>query len=890
MNALVKSTIREIKNSIGRYLAILIITALGVGFFAGLRACRPSLTSTAGHYFDVQNLYDYRIMSSVGFSKDSIGAFSNQESVSDAEGALYEDVLITVGEDNLVFRIHSITNRINKLCLVAGRLPEADDECIVDADYFSEDIIGQTLLFADSNSNETLDAFNSSEFTVVGTAKTPLYINGDRGTTSLGDGKIAAFVFVNESCFTADYFKEIYVSLENREMVYSDAYRESISDRKSNVTELAETTAELRNEQIVSDAQKEVDEAQATLDDARTELKAQKDAAIQEVVEHMAGMGLSALPDNPYYVQALEEIDASFAEAENELSEKNVEIANAQQEVDSIEAPTIYVLTRNENAGYTAFEQDSTIIENISVVFPAFFFLVAALVCVTTMTRMVDEQRTQIGVWKAMGYGKVQISCKYLFYAGSAGLIGSVFGFFAGTGCIPMIFWYAYRTMYNFADTLLYAFDPGMYVMSLVTAMLCTAGVTLLCCRNALREVTATILRPKTPKNGKRILLERFSGLWKHISFLHKISLRNVIRYKQRFVLMVLGISGCTALLLTGFGIRDSIQNVTDYQYGEIILFDAEVTFTDSISVEQQEDFFAQHSNAVESVLFLSECNVDLTAGGGTKSVELTSVLSGDIMHFMDLHSADVSVTYPQDGEIILCKGIADKLHIEVGEYVTLTNDSFHQSTLVSAGVFDNYVGNYVFVSENTMAQLCGEAPTNAAYVSFRTDIDPNYAAAAILDDENVSHVALNVNMRETLDTSFSSLNLVVLLIIFYAGVLAFIVLFNLININIGERIREIATIKVLGFFHTESAAYVFREINMLTAAGTLLGLLFGRLLHAFVMEQINPDGICFDSRIVWSSYLFSIVITIVFALLVQLVMRFKLNRISMTESLKAVE
>lgn len=500
MNALIKSTIREIKNSIGRYLAILVIVALGVGFFAGLRACRPALTDTVGQYFETQRFFDYRLLSSLGFSKDDINIFLEQKGVSAAEEASYEDVLITVGENDAAFRVHSITNSVNNLRIVFGRLPEADNECVVEADYFSEDRIGQTLLLSNRNSKETQDAFHESEFTVVGTATTPLYINGDRGTTNLGDSKIAGFVFVNESAFTADYYKEVYVKLDTRAEVYSDAYHEIIIAAKNDVTELAETAAMLRYQKIVSNAQKEVDDARASLDEAAVKLKAQKDAAVQDAAVQMTAMGLPVSPDNPYYVRALEEIDAAFADAETELSEKYAELANAQQEVDSITEPTVYVLTRSENAGYAAFEQDSTIIENISVVFPVFFFLVAALVCVTTMTRMVDEQRTQIGVWKAMGYNKGKISFKYLFYAGSAGLIGSVLGFFAGTGLIPMIFWAAYSTTYNFADGLLFTFDLGMYAMSLAISMICTAGVSLLCCRKALREVPATMLRPKTPK------------------------------------------------------------------------------------------------------------------------------------------------------------------------------------------------------------------------------------------------------------------------------------------------------------------------------------------------------------------------------------------------------
>lgn len=469
-----------------------------------------------------------------------------------------------------------------------------------------------------------------------------------------------------------------------------------------------------------------------------------------------------------------------------------------------------------------------------------------------------------------------KISCKYLFYAGSAGLVGSVLGFFAGTVFIPMIFWVAYKTSYNFADSLLFTFNPPMYVLSLAISMLCTAGVTFLCCRNALREVPAAILRPKTPKNGKRILLERFK-VWRHVGFLHKVSLRNVIRYKQRFFLMILGISGCTALLLTGFGIRDSIQNVTDYQYGEIALYDAKVTFSDEMDESRIKEFLQQDN--LESALFLSECNADVMVGGNSQNIQVTTALKGDFRSFINLHNGEDKVCYPKDGEILLCRGIAEKLQVKEGETITLTDDSFREITVTVSGIFDNYVDKYAFISENTMTEFTGETPINAAYICFPENADAGRAASGLLGNSIVNHVTLNKDVRETIEASFASLNIVVLLIILCAGVLAFIVLFNLININIGERIREIATIKVLGFSGSESASYVFREVNMLTAAGALLGLIFGRFLHAFVMAQIKPDGICFDSRILWYSYLLSLAVTAAFALLVKLAMRYKLKK-----------
>ena len=515
--------------------------------------------------------------------------------------------------------------------------------------------------------------------------------------------------------------------------------------------------------------------------------------------------------------------------------------------------------------------------------------MVAALVCVTTMTRMVDEQRTQIGVWKAMGYDKSLISLKYIIYAGSSGFIGSVLGFFVGTYFIPMAFWNAYSSMYNFTEQLTYNFDPIMFASSLAVALLCTAGVGLYSCRKELREVPASILRPKAPRNGKRILLERMGWIWKRISFLHKVSLRNVMRYKQRFFLMILGVSGCTALLLTGFGVRDSIQNVTDYQYGEISVYDAELNFTDGLSDEERDNFQSGHGDIGE-ILYLSASSVDIGSEDNLKSSTLSTVLSGELENFIHLRSEEGEVSLPENGEILLSKGMASMLNVGRGDSVIVTNDEFRSLELTVCGVFDNYIGDYMFVTQDTMMELNGEAPLNTAYVIFKDGVDQNTASAQLLDDDLVSRVALSQDTKNSVDSSFSSLNIIVVLIILCAGALAFIVLFNLININIGERIREIATIKVLGFYNGESSAYVFREVNMLTVLGSLLGLVLGKLLHAFVMTQIRTDGICFDVRIAWQSYVFSLLLTFDFAVLVRIAMSYKLGRISMSESLKAVE
>lgn len=889
MDILITSTLREIKNSLGRYLAILTIIALGVGLFAGLRICRPMLVDSADEYFTQQNFYDYRIVSTIGFSQDNVFNLAEQELVKVAEGGCYEDVLVNIDGNDLVFRANSITQGVNRLRVVSGRLPESEDECVLDADNWGEDMLGRTISLAEANTQENLDEFSVDEFTVVGLVTSPLYINMERGTSPLGNGHIASCMYIDCSCFTADYYEEVFLTIDDRASSYSDEYEARIDETEDTVTDMAETEAQLRYKELVLDNRQEIADGRKTLDEAAEEIQKQKDDAAAQAEEFMSSMGFSPAENPGYYNRMMDEINQSFADTEAELADYYAELDEAEEEIADIDEPTVYVLTRSENAGYAAFEHDSAIIENISVVFPVFFFLVAALVCVTTMSRMVDEQRTQIGVWKAMGYDKSLISLKYIIYAGSSGFIGSVLGFFIGTYFIPKAFWNAYSSMYNFTEQLTYNFDPVMFAASLAVALLCTAGVGIYSCRKELREVPASILRPKAPRNGKRIFLERIGWLWRRISFLHKVTLRNVMRYKQRFFLMILGVSGCTALLLTGFGVRDSIQNVTDYQYGEISVYDAELNFTDPLSDEEQESFLTGHEG-LDKLLYLSSTSVDIGSEDNLKSSSLSAVMSGKLEDFIKLRSEEGEVSLPGEGEILLSKGIASMLNVERGDSVTVTNDQFKSIDLTVCGVFDNYISDYMFVTPETLMELDGEVPVNTAYVIFKEGVDQNTASARLLDDELVSRVALSQDTRNSVDSSFSSLNIIVVLIILCAGALAFIVLFNLININIGERIREIATIKVLGFYNGESSAYVFREVNMLTVLGALLGLALGKLLHAFVMTQIRTDGICFDVRIAWQSYIYSLLLTFAFAVLVRIAMSYKLGRISMSESLKAVE
>ena len=1034
-----KTVFREIKGSLGRYLAILFIVALGAGFFTGLKTCKPSMLETAEKYTTEQNLFDYRLLSTLGFTQEDVDAFSLLDGVNNACGSYFSDVLCESSDGTeIVLKAHSITDGVNIPRLEAGRLPESPDECLLDGFYFGEKMLGTVLHISDSNSSETKELLPCRDYTVVGLCMSPYYINFERGTTALGTGQVAGYVYIPEEGFSSEVYMEIFLDVDAPGYIYSDEYNDSIESYRDRLTSVTEERSILRYESIISDAQETLDDARSEyedgrsryyqekydaekaldealsdlyaaedeierseetlrsseytlnsnrakvqsgyeqLDEAEAELDTQQTAAYESFdaqlaeleaalaqvdasLEQISGLGLteqesqltaqreqilaglrqlsearaeaeaqftearaqldsqraeldysSALISNGIheisrgreelenaraeldqgwldYTKAKDDAQEEFAKAEQELSDAKKEIDDAQEELDSLETPVTFVLDRGSNVGYVCFESDSGIVEGISTVFPLFFFLVAALVCITTMTRMVDEQRTQIGVLKALGYSSRKIMSKYLIYSGSASLIGSVLGISVGSVVFPKVIWMAYSIMYGFSDLVL-AFRPVTAIASTGFFLLGAVGATWLSCRSELIVSAADLIRPKAPKSGKRIFLERIEWLWGRLKFLQKVSIRNIFRYKKRMFMMMLGIGGCTALLLTGFGISDSIKHLADHQYDEISIYDGSVTFSSPIKNSEQDKFTADHSDIIESALFLHEGTVDAIANGRTKSTNLV-VSDTDVSGFIDLHSGSEHIEWPGLNEAVINNKLAQSLDLNVGDTITLRDDDMNAYTLIISGIFDNYVYNYVYISSETASAQTGSVPEfRSAYLLLDENVDAHEAAAEISGSNNVSSVSLTVDIRERIIKMMSSLDYIVLLITFCAGALAFIVLYNLTNINITERLREIATIKVLGFYPWESASYVFRENLVLTAFGAVIGLIGGVGLHRFVMLQIKIDLMYFHPRIEPISYIYSLILTLIFAVIVDVFMFFKLKKINMAEALKSIE
>lgn len=674
------------------------------------------------------------------------------------------------------------------------------------------------------------------------------------------------------------------------------AYEQQINSGLAEINtankKLADALKEIRaNEQKLADARTELEDAKVQLEDGKLQLadaKADLVEGEQTLLEKEQELADAKLE----YEDGLKEYEDGLAEFNDRIADAEQKIADAEQDIADLEEPDSYLLGRDTNVGYVCFDNDSSIIAGIAKVFPLFFFAVAALVCITTMNRMVEEQRTQIGVLKALGYSESTIMNKYMFYSGSAAIVGCIIGYAGGTYIFPRVIWYAYGTMYS-VDSLLYVFDLKLAIISLVVSVLCSMGATWFSCRVELNQVAAQLMRPKTPRAGKRVFLEHIPFIWNRLGFLKKVSIRNIFRYKKRLIMMVLGISGCTALLVTGYGVKDSIANVAGQQFGEIQIFDINMTFADEYTDADGKEIESVAGVTAENYVPVHESGYDLVTDRGRKSVNLVVFDSeADMTPYLSLHTEDKEqIAFPAEGYAVITDRIAEDYDIQVGDTVMLQNEDLQTITVTISGINQNFLYNYIYLNDDTYEQQVGhEVEYKSVYLNVPEDFDAHQVAAALMNGDNVSNVTVNSDTADRLSSMLKSMDLIVVVIIICAGGLAFIVLYNLTNINITERIREIATIKVLGFNKKEIAAYVFRENLVLSGMGIAVGLVLGYYLHLFVMNQVRIDMVSFDIHVRPVSYLYSVLLTFAFAWMVNQFMRGKLERVSMTESLKSVD
>ncbi|WP_288439967.1 ABC transporter permease [uncultured Bifidobacterium sp.] len=881
--AFAKIVRRSIRGSLGRFLAIIGIVALGCGFFAGLQMSGPDMRASADRYYDGTHLWDIRLLSTLGFSDDDVQRVRDIEGIADAMPSISTDVMMQTGDEQTAVRVSLLPDGasdgetsdgvtvasdddeyLNRLLLRDGRWPTAEDECVVSADTAAgEPRIGQTIrvLYGTDALDETLD---SREFTVVGTVSSSNYpYTVSFGSTTLGSGMIEQYLYAPRDAFAADAaYTEIYATVEG-----ADAHESGSDDYEQTVTRVAD-----RIERKTDDL------ADARLDDITRPLQ--------------------------------QELDERRATYETERDAAMAQLADAQAELDAMEPPELYVLDRTQSEGAASYQGDSERMDSIADVFPAMFFLVAALVALTTMTRMVENERIEIGTYKALGYGTATIACKYLAYAAAASVTGAVIGIAVLSQILPYIVMQAYAIIYAVpAPPLPLPIQPGAALLSGGLGV----GVTLLCTWfavvSSLRETPSRLMLPRPPKAGKRILLERIGPLWRRMSFSWKVTCRNIFRYKRRFLMTIIGISGCTALMLVGFGLHDSIWDIIDNQFGTIQHYNTVVSLDANATDEDLESVWRtlrEHDATELTRVDVQNMQVAGTDDADPLAVQVivpqkASALS-DVITFRE-RVGHTPVAFDDDAVLVTEKAAAT-LGLHVGDELTLyRQDGMGNATGGGAqvritGIVENYVGNMVYVGPEAWRQAAAQddgMDTDLAYrTTYAVTPDGQRArddlSAALREVPHLSTVGFSAISIDTYSTMLSSINLIVVVLIVSAAALAFIVLYNLTNINIGERVREIATLKVLGFTRGEVNAYIFREIAILSLVGDLFGLALGTWLEGFVIATVEVDVVMFGRIIHPLSYLYAFLLTLVFCAVVVLAMRGRLDRVDMVESLKSVD
>lgn len=1115
----------EIRKSLGRFLSIFFIVAMGVAFFSGIRAGEPDMRYSGDAYFDRNNVMDLRVIGTLGLTEKDIEALKETEGVETVEPGYSADMLLNVEGNYKVLHVASVLKDMNKYTVEEGRMPEKSGECLMDGDFLKAHgfQIGDKITLSSGTKDAVTDTLKTDTFEIVGSGSSSMYFTYARGSSTVGNGEVSGFIGVLPEDFGLEAYTECYVSVKDAKALtaFTSQYDAKVEKVQENIEEIADEQGKRRVDEIREEAEAELADAQAELDKGKKEaeekltdakkqiddgekqlqegkeqlkkandelqsgknklyasqkevdaakkeisdgwsqyntakkefdaqeaafkeqydtgmaeiakgeeelakawddfnsqkaeydsgvtalaqakellakllaslesgmlppeqipqIQAQADALKAEIAEkepvlQAAGAQIAAAQaileqkqqeadvqfaeakkqleqgqaaieagrqqleasrkklvegeeqakkgqkqidagwskihdgekqktesetlvaeNEEKLAKAKEEYEQGKAEAEQEIHDGEEKIKDAQLEINKIENAQWYVQDRSALPEYTGFGDNADRIRAIAKVFPILFFIVAALISLTTMTRMVEEQRTQIGTLKALGYGKLSIAGKYLNYALLATVGGSIFGVLFGEKVFPYIIVTAYKIMYTHVPDVVIPYNWEYGIMAAGAAILCTGLATLLACYKELASQPAVLMRPPAPKQGKRVFLERIPFIWKHLSFIWKSTIRNLIRYKKRFFMTVFGIGGCMALMIVGFGLRDSIFAIGKLQYGELQLYDGMVILNTDAEEEDRKEPAKYLSSEKEVSDIMEGYSKRVTISKGKEEQEVYLSVPSDLEKNKEFQVFRNRITKKEfeleKNSVILTEKAAQLLDVEKGDKIVLEDKDEKQAELQVTDICENYMEHYLYIPPETYREIYGEdMEPNTVYFKMKNFNEKGVKEIGenILDKRGALNVTYTYNIQGQLDDMLESLDIVIVVLIISAGLLAFVVLYNLNNINITERKRELATIKVLGFYDKEVSAYVLRENILLTIIGVVVGIALGSILHRFVIVTVEIDSVMFTRIIENISFVLSAALTCMFSFLVNAVMYFKLKKIDMVESLKSVE
>ncbi len=920
MKALLRDALRGIGRTAGRFAAIALMTALGCGFFSGLSAASPAMMSSATEYIEGCSLMDLRLRSNIGVKSSEIAAVRQAEGVSGACAWYTKELYYNGGGRSIVVKAFSIPENIaadsrhflNRPYVAEGRLPQAPDECAVELKATSpgEFRVGEsiTLSSPDPENDPLSDTLSRDTFRIVGVVVSPMFIGYERDSAAVGDGDVNSNIYIPETDFTCDYYTDMFVTLDipDRSEPFSEGYRREVESRGEPAEEAFEQSVGARYDKLISDAEKKLKAAQSTIDRAEGVLSADSGE-----LARMVGEARQTLEETKALYGGSDNLlaKASVANAEKQLrmltelaEDESGEVrARYRAELDSAygelaesreqlaAAPTLKVYRddRFSFGDYGSYSSDAERIAKLALAFPPFFALVAALVCMNAMSRMTAEQRTAMGVCKALGYSDGAVFLRFAVYGTSAALIGAAGGAALGMAVIPRVVMGAYSALYNIpaaGSTFVWQY---LAASAAVSVLLVNVSA-YFSCRRALKENAGDLMRPEPPRAGKRILAERVKPLWNRLGFISKSALRNISRYKRRALMTVIGAAGSTALMIAGFGLRETINSVLDRQFGEIFVYSAAAALDGAeFSAEElleSEPRVTACCPAVMKNVYAGDASADKLCGAYLMAAEgspdgLVTLRTGGGEHLAPVNGAVVTEKLAK-----LC-GLSEGGSIDIK-----TPEGVTRSVTVE-GITENYALNFVYMRREVYARVFGdESPCSAAYLRFAEGTDSGELKRELIAREDILGVTLIGDTVDSFADSTKAMDSVVLLMLLCAMMLAVTVLFGLTDISITERRRELATVRVLGFYDGEVKAFISREMLLLTAAGLPVGMMLGRLLHSFAVKSVEVDALMYPEGLSWKPYIFGAALTMIFALIVDAALTFKLKKIEMAETLKSVE
>ena len=815
---LLKHIFMKIKDNYKRFLSLICMAFLGVGFYVGIQSSSPDMLKTLDNFYDENNVYDISVISNVGLTEDDLLKLSKIKNVELAINIQEKDSYLEIEENNYVVKLIEYNSQMNNVYIKEGRLPKNNNEVSVDNALLENN----NLKLGD---NITIDG---KKYSIVGNVISPLYFSAERPNSNLGSGKVDYYIYVYNGSLDLEAYSNIYITVKGAKkyLTNSDSYKKLINNVKKDIDLIKDKQQDIRYDELYSD-----------------------------IIETSEMYGISI--DESKFIK-----------------------------------PKWYIYDRLDNTSYKELINASDNLKKIGNIFPIIFFAISVLVSLISMMRMIEEDRVENGTLKSLGYNSFHITLKYVIYSLLATTIGSSVGAIFGSYMIPNVIWNIYKKIF-FIPKFIYLLKSDYNALGLWICILCICGTSIIVCIKNLREVPANLMRPKAPKSGKKILLERINFIWKKLKFSDKITIRNIFRYKSRVITTILGIAGCTALILAGFGLKDSIKDVIDFQFNNIIKYDKMLMTNESINqIDIEKELL--NDDKVENYTNVNTQNIKVLFND--EQHEVTMITPDDFksisksISLIDLKTNNI-IDNISDNSCIISEKTAKLLDIDVGDKISLLDNDNNKYDIKVSYIIKNYINQYLYINKNTYNNLFNNYKINSILISLKEE-DKN---SKEFDKKYISNgYALTIvdidDIKSSMSDMLSSIDSIVAILIIAAASLAFVVLYNLSNINISERKREIATLKVLGFYQSEVDKYINRETVLLTILGIGIGLLFGSYLSHFIISTCEPDYIMFDRHVYTLSYFYSLFITVIFTIIVTIVTHFNLKKINMVTSLKNVE